>query len=169
MLASMSAETGELFMRKRIIKEALEAGPQPETWLDLGHRATVEVTSETDDQPIEAALVPGRGSGWRASEPGKQLIRILFDQPLPLKRIHLVFEEDEQTRTQEFTLRWSQDRGQLLQRGVCVSSTTSLPGTRRQIEDYDVALSGVTALELGIVPDISGGDAFASLAQLRVA
>ena len=108
----MSAETGELFMRKRIIKEALEAGPQPETWLDLGHRATVEVTSETDDQPIEAALVPGRGSGWRASEPGKQLIRILFDQPLPLKRIHLVFEEDEQTRTQEFTLRWSQDRGQ---------------------------------------------------------
>ncbi len=155
-------------MRKRIIKEALEAGPQPETWLDLGHRATVEVTSETDDQPIEAALVPGRGSGWRASEPGKQLIRILFDQPLPLKRIHLVFEEDEQTRTQEFTLRWSQDRGQSYKE-VLRQQYNFAPGTRRQIEDYDVALSGVTALELGIVPDISGGDAFASLAQLRVA
>ncbi len=155
-------------MRKRIIKEALEAGPQPETWLDLEQRATVEVTSETDAQPIEAALVPSQGSGWRASEPGKQLIRILFDQPLPLKRIHLVFEEDEQTRTQEFTLRWSQDRGQSYKE-VLRQQYNFSPGTRRQIEDYDVALSGVTALELGIVPDISGGDAFASLAQLRVA
>jgi hypothetical protein len=37
------------------------------------------------------------------------------------------------------------------------------------IEDYNVDLVGVTVLELRIVPDISGGSARASLAQLRVA
>jgi len=37
-----------------------------------------------------------------------------------------------------------------------------------QVEDYDVDLDGVTALELRIVPDISGGRARASRAQLRL-
>jgi hypothetical protein len=31
------------------------------------------------------------------------------------------------------------------------------------------ALTGVTVIELSIIPDISGGDALASLAQLRLA
>jgi len=39
----------------------------------------------------------------------------------------------------------------------------------REFEDYAVDLAGVRALELRIVPDISGGDARASLAQLRLA
>jgi hypothetical protein len=39
----------------------------------------------------------------------------------------------------------------------------------REFEEYAVDLAGVTALELIIVPDISGGDALASLAQLRIA
>jgi hypothetical protein len=97
------------------------------------------------------------------------LIRILFDQPLTLERIHLVFEEDEQTRTQEFSLRWSQDGGRSYEQILRQQYNFAPPGTRRQIEDYHVALEGVTALELRIVPDIGGGDAVASLAQLRLA
>ena len=38
----------------------------------------------------------------------------------------------------------------------------------REVENYDVDLDGVTVLELKIVPDISGGSAQASLAQLRL-
>jgi hypothetical protein len=45
----------------------------------------------------------------------------------------------------------------------------SPPGMTREFEDYAVDLAGVTALELRIVPDISGGDARASVAQLRIA
>jgi hypothetical protein len=45
----------------------------------------------------------------------------------------------------------------------------SPPETAREIEEYDVDLDAVTALELRIVPDISGGSALASLAQLRLA
>jgi hypothetical protein len=45
----------------------------------------------------------------------------------------------------------------------------SPPEAVREVEDYDVDLDGVTALELRIVPDISGGSTRASLAQLRLA
>jgi hypothetical protein len=45
----------------------------------------------------------------------------------------------------------------------------SPPEAAREVEDYDIDLDGVTALELKIVPDISGGSARASLAKLRVA
>ncbi len=42
-------------------------------------------------------------------------------------------------------------------------------GATGQTEDHRVELPGVTLLELSIVPDISGGTAPASLAQLRLA
>jgi hypothetical protein len=45
----------------------------------------------------------------------------------------------------------------------------SPPVMTREIEDYTVELVGVSVLELSIVPDISGGDARASVAQLRIA
>ena len=52
----------------------------------------------------------------------------------------------------------------------CASSITSVRRRRhREVEDYEIDLDGVTALELRIVPDISGGSARASLAQLRLA
>ena len=41
--------------------------------------------------------------------------------------------------------------------------------TNQEIEDYRVNLNGVSAVELEIVPDISGGGAYASLAQMRLA
>ncbi len=44
----------------------------------------------------------------------------------------------------------------------------SPPGTERETEDYAVELSDVTALELNIVPDKSGGEVRASLECLRL-
>jgi hypothetical protein len=77
-------------MRKRIIgpgpREVAAAEPG---WMDLERLAQVEITSEDADYPIESALIPGTGSGWRAAQPGEQTIRLLFDEPLSLKRIRL--------------------------------------------------------------------------------
>ena len=42
-------------------------------------------------------------------------------------------------------------------------------GSTHETEDYRVDLSGVMILELAIVPDIAGGDAAASLAEMRLA
>ena len=70
-----------------------------EGWLDLEHAAMVEVTSQDKDFLIESSLSIEPRQGWRSAEPGAQTIRLIFDQPQELKRISLVFEEDEITRT----------------------------------------------------------------------
>ena len=157
-------------MRKRIINHGPgEVAAAEPGWIDLEHLTQVEITSEDVDHPIESALIPGTSSGWRAAQPGEQTIRLRFDEPLRLKRIHLVFQEDEHERTQEFILRWSPDGGQSYQEILRQQYNFSPPEAAREVEDYDVDLDGVTALELRIVPNISGGSARASLAQLRVA
>jgi hypothetical protein len=93
-------------MRKRLIS----AKPRDrvsfnEGGLDLADLGMVEITSEDEAYPIECALQLGEGRGWRAAEPGPQIIRLLFDQAQELKHIWLVFEENEIQRTQEFALR----------------------------------------------------------------
>ena len=80
-----------------------------------------------------------------------------------------MFHEGEQERTQEFVLRWSPDGGQSYREIVRQQYNFSPPGATREVEDYEINLEGVTALELEIVPDISGGPASASLVQLRLA
>jgi len=92
-------------MRKRIIGQGpREVKVDEPGWLDLERLAQVEITSEEVDYPIESALIPGTGSGWRAAQPGEQTIRLRFDGPLRVRRIHLLFHEEQQGRTQEFVL-----------------------------------------------------------------
>ena len=157
-------------MRKRIIdQEPQNVAPVDQGWLDLQSMAQIEVTSESAANPIEAALVLGAGLGWRAAQAGEQTIRILFDESRSVRRIQLLFHEDQQARTQEFVLRWSPDGGQSYREIVRQQYNFSPSGVTRESEDYAVDLADVTALELRIVPDISGGDARASVAQLRIA
>ena len=73
-------------------------------WLDLEQAARVEVSSEAEGYPVEGALLKDVQGGWRASEPGIQTIRLLFDHPQTIRVIRLVFKEKEFTRTQEFVL-----------------------------------------------------------------
>ena len=156
-------------MRKRIITPtptivtALEEG-----WLDLEDAATVEVTSENKDFPIESALSLEPRQGWRAAQPGTQTIRLVFDEPQELKRISLVFEEHEVTRTQEFVLRASSNPGGPFREIVRQQWNFSAPTSAREVEDYRVELSDIATLELTIVPSISGGTARASLKSLRL-
>jgi hypothetical protein len=131
--------------------------------------AEVEVTSEAASHPIESALLPGRASGWRAAGPGKQAIRLLFDNPQRLQRIWLYFVETRTVRTQEYVLRWSPDGGKSFREIVRQQWNFSPQGATSETEDLHVELPAVTVLELSIIPDISGGNAFASLEQLRLA
>jgi len=132
------------------------------------HLAQVEVTSEAAAHPIESALIPSAGPGWRAEEPGQQTVRLLFDEPQRVRHIRLLFQEDERQRTQEFVLRWSSDGGQSYREIVRQQYNFSPPGSTSECEDYDVEIDRVTALELTIVPDISGAPVCASLAELRL-
>jgi len=131
--------------------------------------AQVELTSEDAAHTIESALIPKARPGWRAALPGEQVIRLLFDEPQRIRRIRLLFREDQLERTQEFVLGWSPDGGKSYREIVRQQYNFSPPDGAREVEDYAVDLDGVTALELRIVPDISGGDARASLDELSLA
>lgn len=157
-------------MRKRIIDLASATiQPRTESWLDLDAAASVEVTSEDKDFPVEASLSAMQTHGWRAAEPGSQTIRLLFDEHQKLKHVSLVFEEEESARTQEFVLRWSSEKAGPLRELVRQQWNFSPPTTTREVEEYSVELSDVAVLELTIWPDISGGSARASLKSLRLA
>ena len=157
-------------MRKRIITPVQqETASLDQDWLNMEGLAEVEITSEDAAHPIESALLPGRASGWRAAGPGKQTIRLLFANPQRLRRIRLNFVEPRTERTQEYVLRWFPDGGQSYREIVRQQWNFSPQGATSETEDLHVELSAVTVLELSIIPDISGGNAFASLAQLRLA
>ena len=156
-------------MRKRIIGSMKPGSSIPERdWLDLESLADVEVTSETADFPVEAALLLNKGPGWRAEQLGPQLIRLIFTKPQNLKEIVLVFTENEMERTQEFIMRWSSDSGRTFHEIVRQQWNFNPHSAHREIEEYRVELPGVTILELEIIPDISGQNALASLDQLRL-
>jgi hypothetical protein len=157
-------------MRKRLITSVpRESSGVAQDWLAVETLARVEVTSEDPAHPVESALAPGAAGGWRAAEPGKQTVRLIFDRPQSLNRVLLVFEEREVQRTQEFVLRWSSDGGKSYRDIVRQQWNFSPQGTTREVEDYHVGLLDVTALELEIVPDQGRGEAHASLQQLRLA
>ena len=92
-------------MRKRLITSESQSLPH-EAWFNVETAATLELTSEDPAHPIEAALSLRGGQGWRATRPGVQTIRLIFDHPQQFKRIKLEFNETETQRTQEFVLRW---------------------------------------------------------------
>lgn len=157
-------------MRKRLITLASTASTTAphEPLLDLEVGTTVEVTSEDKEFPIESSILPENPRGWRAAEPGTQTVRLLFDKPQKLKRISLLFEEEEVPRTQEFVLRWSSGSEGPFREVVRQQWNFSPPSTMREVEDYRVELSDVAVLELTITPNISGGTARASLKKFRL-
>jgi len=156
-------------VRKSFIAPISQTDPaSDQVWLDMDRIASVEVTSEQPGYPIESAL-RGESRGWRAANPGTQIVRMIFDRPQTLRRIWLVFEDSENARTQEFVLRWSRGQESSFREIVRQPWNFSPGGSVRENEDYTVHLSEVGILELTIVPDKSGSDVRASLRGFRVA
>jgi len=157
-------------MRKQIIESVTQQNKSPDRdWLDIEKLSMVEITSEDEAYPFESVLLPGNASEWRAAEPGKQTIRLVFNNPQRLQLIRLSFVESSTDRTQEYVLRWSPDGGKSYQEIVRQQWNFSPEGATTETEEYQVELAAVTVLELSIIPDISGKNTFASLAQLQLA
>ena len=156
-------------MRKTLINQPTKkTQPSDLIYLDLEHLAQVEISSECQDHPIESALVDGSETGWQAADPGEQTIRLIFDQPQSIKHIALLFDEQEQSRTQEFVLLWRMDSEDYFREIRRQQYHFSPPLTTQEIENFTVDLNQLKALELRIIPDISGGEARAKLTRLRL-
>lgn len=159
----------QLIMRKRPLTPISKvAVPKEQGWLDLDMAAQVEVTSEAAGYPVEEALLRD-GRGWRADNSGPQTIRLLFDRPQTIRLIRAVFREEDVVRTQEFVLRWLPYGVESWVNLVRQQWNFSPPNTIEELEEYKVELFSIAALELSIIPDISLGDARASLQRLQLA
>ncbi|MGR9012626.1 MAG: hypothetical protein ACU83U_03185 [Gammaproteobacteria bacterium] len=159
-------------MRKTIINQAVEKLSSSELdFLDLEHLAQVEFTSECLEHPVESALLltENSGLGWQATDGGEQIIRVIFHRPRTIEHIVLIFEELHQSRTQEFVLLWLAEGEDAYREILRQQYHFSPPNTSCEIEHYEVRLIHLKALELRIIPDISGGEACAKLKRLRLA
>ena len=156
-------------MRKKIIDPAKQKRTSAEQGgLDLESLAQVEITSEDENHPFEAALTSSGGAGWKAAQPGEQTIRLIFDEPQKVNSIQLLFREEAQERTQEFLLRCLPAGEKSYQEIVRQQYNFSPPHTTEESEKYIVDLDAVRELELIIKPDTSGRTAYASLANFRL-
>lgn len=156
-------------MHKRKIGVEPKGAAAAPKWLSLDAIDEVEISSESEANPIEAALAPGDAAGWKAATPGVQVVRLGFDPPRPVRQVRLVVEERDRPRTQEFVLRAAEEPAGPWREIVRQQFNFSPSGATREEEDYAVHLPRVARLELTIVPDVAGGDARASLQELRIA
>lgn len=141
-------------MRKSVMGDGMadraQAGAGP--WRNLERIARVEVSSEDEQFPIENALVQRVSTGWRASGPGPQVIRMFFDEALAVRRIQVHVVERAAERTQEFALYAGASAAQM--REVVRQQFTFSPGgSTEEIEELQVVLDGVRVMELRIDPD----------------
>jgi hypothetical protein len=137
------------------------------SWLDLDKLASAELSSEDPQHPFEDALKTDGASGWKASTPGPQLIRLRFDDPQSVRRIHLQFREEQVDRSQEFAL-FATLNGSPRKELVRQQWVFSPQGATTEVEDYFFDLRSVTGLELEIDPGRHNKQVFASLQSLRI-
>ncbi len=138
---------------------------------DIAALATVGVTSEATDYPIDNAFDSHRGPGgsrWVAGAPGPQRLLLTFDAPQTLRRLRLEVEEHEVSRTQDLQVAISRDGGHTYQTLLRQEYNFSPPGTTFEREEWAIPAEGVTHLQLVITPDKGGAPCYATLTTLAL-
>jgi hypothetical protein len=139
----------------------------PGSWLDIEKIATAELSSEDPEHPFERALRTDTATGWRALDPGPQLIRLRFDSPQAIRRIYLQFREEEVNRSQEIAL-FATSKMSPRKELVRQQWVFSPQGATTEVENYFFDLSDVTVLELEIDPGRHDKHVFASLQSIQI-
>ena len=156
-------------LRKQILTEQTSTPGRQPGEKDVVALATVMVTSETADHPVDNAFDGRRGPGgslWMAGEPGDQTLIVAFDTPQTLRKISLEVEEREVSRVQELALALSSDGGQTYREVVRQEYNFSPTGATFEREEWTVIADGITHVRLWIRPDKGGGPSRASLTSL---
>jgi hypothetical protein len=158
-------------MRKRLIREAANSEPRRQGEIDCTKSATVSLTSENPNHPIELIFDGVRGPGGKSWMSARQNVTeqiiLEFDEPHSLRRIEYEVEEGELERTQKILLEASQDRGATYHQLLVQDFTFSPGGATFQREQIQVDIPGTTNLRITVVPNV-GGSGHASLSSLRL-
>ncbi|MGI4756000.1 MAG: hypothetical protein ACRYGF_04035 [Janthinobacterium lividum] len=154
-------------MRKVQIEGLSNGGPSLSGfWFDLENVAVAELSSEDPQHPFEHALAGGT-TGWKASSPGPQLIRLRFDSPQNVRRVRLRFQEERIERAQEFAL-FATAAGAQRKEIMRQQWMFSPRGNTAEVEDYFFDLRGVTVLEIEIDPGRDNKQVIATLQSIEV-
>lgn len=157
-------------MRKYIVhRPSPSAVSFPRQELDVATLATVTLSSETSEFPIDNVFDHHAGPGgtrWVAAECGEQIVTVAFDTPQLLQGILLEVEEREVERTQELTIALSADAGQTYRELLRQEYTFSPAGATFEHEEWTVPVQEVTHIRLGITPDKGGHPCRATLTTL---
>jgi hypothetical protein len=158
-------------LRKQILTDRSAPLASQPGELDIAARATVLVTSETAEHPIDHVFDTQRGPGgtrWVAAAPGEQVLILAFDTAQTIRGVRLEVEELEVSRTHELELSVSSDGGQTYRELRRQEYTFSPPGTTFEREAWSVTAEGVTHLRLRITPDKGSKPCRATLTSLSV-
>jgi len=158
-------------LRKQIIKPHLATSDATTGEIDIATVATVQVTSESPDHPIDLAFDDHRGPGgthWIAGEPGEQTVVLAFDAPQTIRTILLEIEEPEVPRTQDLQLSLSCDGGGTYQELLRQEFNFSPDGTTFEREKWTVSAQAVTHLRLVIKPDKGGKSCLGTLTSFAL-
>ena len=156
-------------LRKHIIRAPASTPVPTPGEIDIAAVATVLVTSEAPEHPVDHAFDAHRGPGgsrWVAGEPGEQTLILAFDAPQTIRQVILEVEETEVARTQELQLAVSTDGGTTYREVLRQEYNFSPPGTTFEREDWAVDAEGVTHLRLVIRPDKGGNPCRATITSL---
>ena len=158
-------------LRKQILGKQPSAPGRRPAEKDLAAIATVFVTSEDPDHPIDNAFDDKRGPGgtrWIAEHAGEQTVVVAFDTPQTLRRLFLEVEELEVSRTQDLAVSVSNDGGQTYRELVRQEYNFSPPGTTRELEEWAIPADRISHLRLVIKPDKGGRPSRATLTALAL-
>ena len=157
--------------RKEIINAKNVASIRHGQEKDIGALATVFVTSEDPDHPIEYAFDAEEGPGasrWIAGVPGQQTVILAFDLPQAIRKVRLEVEERDTSRTQEVDLSVSDDGGQTYRHVLRQEYNFSPPGTTMEREEWPLSADGITHVRLRIKPDKGDRPCRATLTSFAV-
>jgi hypothetical protein len=143
-------------LRKQILTTHSTMSRRGAAEKDVAAVATVLVSSEDPDHPIDCAFDGQRGPGasrWIAEQPGEQTLILAFDAPQTIRKILVEVEEPDVSRTQEMALSISRDGGQTYQELVRQEYNFSPPGTTLEHEEWSIKGDAISHLQLRIKPD----------------
>jgi hypothetical protein len=159
-------------LRKHILTDPPAARwvPTPDV-KDIAALATVFVTSEAPDHPIDQVFDSRGGPGgtrWMAAADGEQTLILAFDTPQTIREIRVETEEPDVSRTQVMGISLSEDGGRTYRERIRQEFTFSPPGTTFEREEWSVPAERVTHLKIVIHPDKGKGPGRATLTSLTI-
>jgi hypothetical protein len=138
---------------------------------DITAIATVLVTSEDPDHPIDHVFDGQRGPGasrWIAAQSGEQRVILAFDAPQTIQKLCVEINEPDVSRTQEMDVSISTDAGRTYREVLRQEYTFSPPATSHEREEWTLNADGVSHLQLRIKPDKGSKACRATLTSLTL-